>query len=206
MFANGAKQGESGLSLNKSLTGSSAFRKRARPRPGGGQPVAAGVLARPQFSTTNRLFRTAKRHSYLWFWLLTILINYTLCHFCVIISDPLTIGYRDLPCRRIKQKSYLVDWGPSMRILASRLHALWAEEAGISSVEYALLLAMAAGGIILGADILSSAVSGQFADTASCFDGSADANGGKGSGTGDGGGSGGGSGDGAGNGDGFAIC
>ncbi len=93
-----------------------------------------------------------------------------------------------------------------MRILASHFPAFWADEAGISSVEYALLLVMAAGGIIIGAEILSSAIADQVADTASCFDGSADANGGQGGGTGDGGGSGGGSGNGAGSGDGFAGC
>ncbi len=89
-----------------------------------------------------------------------------------------------------------------MKILASHLTAFWADEAGISSVEYVLLLAMAAGGLMAGGEILSSAVADQFADTTSCFDGSADANGGQGGGTGGDGGSG----QGAGNGDGFAIC
>lgn len=93
-----------------------------------------------------------------------------------------------------------------MRILASHLRALWADEAGISSVEYVLLLAMAAGGLIAGAEVLRSAVAEQLSDTASCFDGSADANGGQGGGTGAGDGSGGGSGQGAGKGDGYAIC
>ena len=65
-----------------------------------------------------------------------------------------------------------------------------------------MLLAMVASGIIVGAEFLSFAVSDQFADTASCFDGSADANGGQGGGTGGDGGSG----QGAGKGDGFAIC
>ncbi len=54
----------------------------------------------------------------------------------------------------------------------------------------------------MGAEFLSSAVSDQFAETAGCFDGSADANGGQGGGTGGDGGSG----QGAGSGDGFAIC
>ena len=61
-------------------------------------------------------------------------------------------------------------------------------------------------GIILGAEFLSSAVTDQFADTAICFDGSADANGGQGGGIGAGGGSGSGSGQGSESGDGFAIC
>ncbi len=91
-----------------------------------------------------------------------------------------------------------------MRILVSHLRALWADETGISSVEYALLLAMVAGGLMTGAENLGSAIVDQFADTASCFDGSADANGGQGGGTGAGNGSG--SGQGAENGDGFAIC
>ncbi len=69
-----------------------------------------------------------------------------------------------------------------------------------------MLLAMAASGIIMGAESLGFAVADQFADTASCFDGSTDANGGQGGGTGDGGGSGSGSGRGAGHGGGFAIC
>ncbi len=90
-----------------------------------------------------------------------------------------------------------------MRILASHLRAFWADEAGISSVEYVLLLAIIGSGIIMGAEFLGYAVADQFAETASCFDGSADANGGQGGGTGAGGG---GSGQGAGNGDGFAIC
>ena len=80
------------------------------------------------------------------------------------------------------------------------------DDSGISSVEYAMLLAMAASGIIMSVEFLSSAVADQFADTASCFDGSADANGGQGGGSGDGGSSGSGSGQGAGQGGGFAIC
>ena len=84
-----------------------------------------------------------------------------------------------------------------MRILASHLR-------GISSVEYVLLLAIVGSGIIVGAEFLSSADADQFSDTASCFDGSADANGGQGGGIGAG--NGGGSGQGAGNGSGFAIC
>ncbi len=80
------------------------------------------------------------------------------------------------------------------------------DDSGISSVEYAMLLATAASGIIMAVEFLSSSVADQFSDTASCFDGSADANGGQGGGTGDGGGSGSGSGQGAGQGGGFAIC
>ena len=43
------------------------------------------------------------------------------------------------------------------------------DESGISSVEYALLLAFVAGGIILGADALSDAVEGEMTDAAACI-------------------------------------
>ncbi len=46
-----------------------------------------------------------------------------------------------------------------------------ADERGISSVEYALLLAFVAGGIIAGADTLSTAVQGQMDTAADCIDG-----------------------------------
>ncbi|MFQ6018443.1 MAG: Flp family type IVb pilin [Kiloniellaceae bacterium] len=49
------------------------------------------------------------------------------------------------------------------------LRALWAEESGISSVEYALLLAFVGGGIILAADALGNAVADQLNDTANCI-------------------------------------
>ncbi len=45
------------------------------------------------------------------------------------------------------------------------------DESGISSVEYALLLAFVAGGIILGADALSTAVTGKMIASADCIDG-----------------------------------
>jgi len=51
------------------------------------------------------------------------------------------------------------------------LMKLWKDESGISSVEYALLLAFVAGGIILAAEQLSTAVQGQMNDTADCIDG-----------------------------------
>ena len=47
----------------------------------------------------------------------------------------------------------------------------WQDESGISSVEYALLLAFVAAGIILGAEALSTAVENEMLDTASCIDG-----------------------------------
>ncbi len=49
--------------------------------------------------------------------------------------------------------------------------AMWQDESGISSVEYALLLAFVAAGIILAADELSTAVSGEMSSAADCIDG-----------------------------------
>ena len=51
------------------------------------------------------------------------------------------------------------------------LTTLWNDESGISSVEYALLLAFVAAGIILAADELSTAVSGEMNQAADCIDG-----------------------------------
>ncbi len=92
------------------------------------------------------------------------------------------------------------------RNLTRKIYSFWADEAAISSVEYALLLAFVGASIIMGAEQLSTAVSDEMIATASCFDGQVDANGGQGGGTGAGGGSGGGSGNGGDQGDGFAIC
>ena len=52
------------------------------------------------------------------------------------------------------------------------LAKLWNDENGISSVEYALLLAFIAAGLIIGAEALSTAVEGELNDTAGCIDGS----------------------------------
>ena len=52
------------------------------------------------------------------------------------------------------------------------LTKLWQDESGISSVEYALLLAFVAAGIIVGAELLSAAVQGEMTDVAACIDGS----------------------------------
>ncbi len=49
------------------------------------------------------------------------------------------------------------------------LNNLWNDESGISSVEYALLLAFVAAGIILAADQLSNAVSNEMEDAAACI-------------------------------------
>ncbi|MCH9011707.1 MAG: Flp family type IVb pilin [Proteobacteria bacterium] len=57
-----------------------------------------------------------------------------------------------------------------MPSLKKRLSRLWTDESGISSVEYALLLAFIAGAIIVGAAELGIAVEGQLNDTAVCID------------------------------------
>ncbi len=49
------------------------------------------------------------------------------------------------------------------------LSNLWNDESGISSVEYALLLAFVAAGIIVAADELSDAVSNEMSDAAGCI-------------------------------------
>ena len=74
------------------------------------------------------------------------------------------------------------------------LARLWIDARAITAVEYALLLAMVAGGIIMGAEFLSGAVSDQMSDTALWFGGDDCGNTGDGDGTGGDGGSGGGGG------------
>ncbi len=61
---------------------------------------------------------------------------------------------------------------------------LWTDERGISSVEYAMLLAMIAGGIIMGAELLSDAVSNEMTEAAGLFQEDACGNDGGGDGTG----------------------
>ncbi len=51
------------------------------------------------------------------------------------------------------------------------LSNLWNDESGISSVEYALLLAFVAAGIITAAELLSNAVKNEMTDTANCIEG-----------------------------------
>jgi Flp pilus assembly pilin Flp len=55
--------------------------------------------------------------------------------------------------------------------MSNVLSDLWNDESGISSVEYALLLAFVAAGIIVAADSLSNAVSNQMEEAASCIEG-----------------------------------
>ena len=47
---------------------------------------------------------------------------------------------------------------------------LWNDESGISSVEYALLLAFVAAGIITAAELLSNAVENEMTTTATCIE------------------------------------
>lgn len=51
------------------------------------------------------------------------------------------------------------------------LMELWRDESGISSVEYALLLAFVAAGIILAASELADAVSNELTAAATCIEG-----------------------------------
>ena len=55
---------------------------------------------------------------------------------------------------------------------------LWSDESGISSVEYALLLAFIAAGIIVAAETLSNAVENEMLDAASCIETGASTGGG----------------------------
>ncbi len=57
-----------------------------------------------------------------------------------------------------------------MRKTRKFLAELWTDESGISSVEYALLLAFVAAGIIASADMLSNAVSNEMSDAANCIE------------------------------------
>ena len=58
----------------------------------------------------------------------------------------------------------------TMHKMKELLVSLWADEGGISSVEYALLLAFVAAGIILGAEELANAVEQEMFDAASCIE------------------------------------
>ncbi len=58
-----------------------------------------------------------------------------------------------------------------MRKTGQFLAKIWNDESGISSVEYALLLAFIAAGIILGAETLSNAVQEEMEDAAACITG-----------------------------------
>ena len=68
----------------------------------------------------------------------------------------------------------------------SRRHAkaLWRDQSAISSVEYAMLLAMIAAGIMTAAEMLSNAVTNEFSDTAALLNDGGCGNDGGGDGTG----------------------
>ncbi len=57
------------------------------------------------------------------------------------------------------------------------LARLWTAERGIAAVEYALLLAMISGGIMIGLELLSGAVSDQMTEAAALFGDAGDAGG-----------------------------
>ena len=57
-----------------------------------------------------------------------------------------------------------------MQKIATVISNLWNDESGISSVEYALLLAFVAAGIITAAELLSNAVTNEMEDTATCIE------------------------------------
>ena len=57
-----------------------------------------------------------------------------------------------------------------MPSLKKRLGGLWADESGISAVEYVLLLALIGSAIILGAVELGDAVATKLIATAECID------------------------------------
>ncbi len=64
-----------------------------------------------------------------------------------------------------------------MRKFTAMISGLWKDESGISSVEYALLLAFVAAGIIVAADSLSNAVSNEMLEAAACIEGTSGASG-----------------------------
>ncbi len=77
-----------------------------------------------------------------------------------------------------------------MRSLRRHVKALWSDQRAISAVEYAMLLAMIAAGIIAAADTLSNAVMNELSKTAVLLDGGGCGNSGGGDGTGGAGGAG----------------
>ncbi len=61
-----------------------------------------------------------------------------------------------------------------MRKIRKFLKKLWTDNNAISSVEYALLLAFIAAGIITAAELLSNAVENEMTDAAGCIEGTLD--------------------------------
>ena len=58
-----------------------------------------------------------------------------------------------------------------MTRLGNSLRRLLGDNRGISSVEYALLLAVIGGGIVLAAGALSTSISNEMRQSANCIDG-----------------------------------
>ena len=58
-----------------------------------------------------------------------------------------------------------------MNNLRRHVKVLWRDQHAISSVEFAMLLAMIAAGIMAAAEMLSNAVTNEFSDTAILLDG-----------------------------------
>ncbi len=57
-----------------------------------------------------------------------------------------------------------------MQKITTMILNLWNDESGIYSVEYALLLAFVAAGIITAAELLSNAVENEMTETAGCIE------------------------------------
>jgi Flp pilus assembly pilin Flp len=62
-------------------------------------------------------------------------------------------------------------WSVIVKIFANAAAELWADESGISSVEYALLLSFVAGAIMVAAWVLASSVEGSMTGAAACVRG-----------------------------------
>jgi Flp pilus assembly pilin Flp len=60
--------------------------------------------------------------------------------------------------------------GYAIQKIATMNLNLWNDESGISSVEYALLLAFVAAGIITAAELLSNVVENEMTSTAACIE------------------------------------
>lgn len=61
--------------------------------------------------------------------------------------------------------------------MLSLFKALWQDESGISSVEYALLLAFIGGAIVLSADLLGDAVANEMDEARNCIENGANPDG-----------------------------
>ena len=71
----------------------------------------------------------------------------------------------------IELAASFIEKGSDMQKITTLILDIWNDESGISSVEYALLLAFVAAGIIAGAEFLSNAVTNEMEATAACIGG-----------------------------------